>query len=226
MNVNRQQGSARQQMANPVGKRKCGADAGILPKGASGSSMPIAVEALAQGVQKLVVGSTLPEQTSHIENAAASANLEAQRVLRLDSFNGSSDKSLGMGQSSPINIQERLRQVKAMAGIPLDRRQGIRSPGASNDINRAKKSRKGINPEVLAKTFREVQQDGKMTTAMMIQMGATTRDTNGDVCMQEQETREVPSTGCSSTVDVVNQGGNMVLDVNLTGSQGETRQEK
>jgi hypothetical protein len=61
---------------------------------------------------------------------------------------------------------------------------------------------------------------------MMIQMGATTRDTNGDVCMQEQETREVPSTGCSSTVDVVNQGGNMVLDVNLTGSQGETRQEK
>jgi hypothetical protein len=156
MNANRQQGNATQQIESSVFKRKSDAEEGILVKGANPNMMPTVAEVLVKGVQKLAVAPSPPLLKAVAASHMAGTYGEAQRVLELNSFNGSSDMSLGSRQSSLISIQERLRLAKAMSGSP---QQSFRNPGATKDNLRAKRSRKVINPEVLGQSFRGFQQD-------------------------------------------------------------------
>jgi hypothetical protein len=178
MNANRQQRGVVQQSDSSATKRKQNAEVGEMPKGYGGNVMPAVADTLAKGVQKMAVDPKYMVQRDQVGNLGERTKLDAQRVSGLDSFNGSNDMLLGSGQTSPVSIQERLRLAKELAGHSQDRRQGVRSPGASKDSIRAKKCRKATSLEVVAQSFRGVQQDNK-------RLMATLMDTGGDVRMQE-----------------------------------------
>jgi hypothetical protein len=220
MNANRQQRSVVQQNDSLAVKRKQNAKVGERPKRYSGNVMPAVADTLAKGVQKMAVDPKHMVQHDQVGNLGEGTELEAQRVSGLDSFNGSSDKSLGSGQSLPVSIQEPLQLAKVMAGYSQDRHQGFRSPRASKDNIRAKKCRKATSPEVVAQSFRGLQQDGRMLMVTTKLAGETVMDTGGDVRMQDKEHQELPPTGFTST-DL--QDGDMDFDVNLTGSHDEAR---
>jgi hypothetical protein len=57
-------------------------------------------------------------------------------------------------------------------------------------------------------------------------LGDNVMDTSGDVRMQEQEHQAEPVAMHSSAQGTATLGCDIVFDVNLTGSHGETRQEK
>jgi hypothetical protein len=209
-----------QQNDNLAVKRKQNAEVGEQPKRYSGNVMPTVADTLAKGVQKMAVDPKHMVQHDQVGNLGEGTELEAQRVSGLDSFNGSSDKSLGSGQSLPVSIQEPLQLAKVMAGYSQDRHQGFRSPRASKDNIRAKKCRKATSPEVVAQSFRGLQQDGRMLMVTTKLAGETVMDTGGDVRMQDKEHQELPPTGFTST-DL--QDGDMDFDVNLTGSHDEAR---
>jgi hypothetical protein len=125
MNANRQQGNAAQQMDSYVFKRKSDAEEGILVKGTNANMMPTATEVLVKGVQKVAVAPSPPFLKSVAASHGAGTSGETQRVSGLDSFNGSSDMSLGSEKSSPISIQECLHLAKQCPGV-LSKVSGIR----------------------------------------------------------------------------------------------------
>jgi hypothetical protein len=191
MNANRQKRGVMQQSDSAATKRKQNAEEGEVPKGYGENVMP--------GVADTLV------------NLGEGIKPAAQRVSGLDSFNGSSDMSLGSGQTPPASIQERLRMAKEVVGHAHDRRQGVRSPGVSKDSIKAKKCRKATSPEAVAQSFRGIQQDSQ-------RIMATVMAADGDVRMQEP-----PSAGFMSTE---RQEGGRDFGVHLTGPHDEARQEK
>jgi hypothetical protein len=147
----------------------------------------------------------------------------AQKVSGLDFYNGSSEASLGSGLSAPISVQDRLRTAKAkVTGSQMDHKQDVKKASAAKDVTNLKRRKKVLSPDLIAQSFVGLQQEGWKQAAKDKQQQALA----GDVHMQEQEIKDPAALRGHSPMSSNSNDEEKNQSVNLTGSHGETRQEK
>ncbi|CAN6323864.1 unnamed protein product [Urochloa humidicola] len=113
--------------------------------------------ALVEGVQKMAVEN--PPPAVHKEDVLLDMQVK-ERVSGIESYNGSTDGSLLSNEQSaakPVempSMQERLHRAKSK----IEQKSVLKSPGAARDIDKNKK-KKGLNPEAVAASLKELQED-------------------------------------------------------------------
>jgi hypothetical protein len=199
------------------GDQRHAAGGGIGIGGTSKVAMSMAAaEALSQDVQKMALGKRPRTANSPAVSRDSGVVVEPQKVSGLDSYNGSSEASLGSDLYAPISVQDRLRTAKVKAiGSLLDRRN-------QKDIAKSKRNKKVLSLERIAQSFVGLQQGGWKQTAKDKEMEGNQQKLTGDINMQDQEMATNGISPASSNA----LGDKMNLDVNLTGPHGEARQEK
>jgi hypothetical protein len=85
----------------------------------------------------------------------------AQKVSGLDSYNGSSEASLGPDLSAPISVQDRLRAAKAkVIGSQMDHKQAVKKSSAAKDVANLKRSKKVLSLDLIAQSFVDCNRRG------------------------------------------------------------------
>jgi hypothetical protein len=114
-------------------------------------------------------------------------------------------------------MQDRIINAKSKASVSaLERSKNLK------DIAKLKRNKKVLSPERVAQSFIGLQQGGWKQPSHEKELQGNQQKLMGDITMQDQEVAAsgsllVPSNTCCEEMN---------LDVNLTGPQGEARQEK
>jgi hypothetical protein len=188
-----------------------------LEGAAKGPTSMAAADALSQDVQKMALGKRPRTANSPAASRDSGVSVVPQKVSSLDSYDGSSDALLGSGLNAPSTMQDRIINAKSKASVSaLERSKNLK------DIAKLKRNKKVLSPERVAQSFIGLQQGGWKQPSHEKELQGNQQKLMGDITMQDQEVAAsgsllVPSNTCCEEMN---------LDVNLTGPQGEARQEK